>query len=219
MALRASDFAPAARSRTVASGANFVTVDVELGPGAADGLPEIDIHYIFQVAALLGLRLSLVRATPAAEKLRENIAEAAAIGAPPARGLIGKIESVEVHSGARIRSAWRWPRESALRIETVLVVHPALLRVAENVVGLLHFLETVFGGLVPRIQIRVVFAREFTVRLADFIRRRFARYAQRFVIFVLGRGGHACPGFVISYLCPYRPRPRIRRRRRCPCHP
>src|ERR1035438_3845674 len=127
------------------------------------------------------------------EELREDIAEAAGIGAPAARELIGKIESVEIHSRVRIGRARRGPGESALGIETVLVVHLALLGVAENVVGFLHFLETIFGGLVPRIQIRVVFARQFAIGFADVIRRGFARYAQRFVIVVLGRRGHACP--------------------------
>src|ERR1039457_6374953 len=193
MALRAGDFTPAARARTVARGADFVAVDVELGLGAADGLPEIDIHYIFEIAALLGLGLRLLRATLAAEELREDIAETAGIGAPAARELIGKIESVEVHSRVRIRGAGRGRGESALGIETMLAVHLALLGVAENVVGFLHVLEAIFGGLVPRIQIRVVFTREFAISLADIIRVGFARYAQCFVVVVLGRRGHACP--------------------------
>src|ERR1039458_370620 len=69
MALRAGDSAPAARARTVAGTADFVAVDAELGLGAADGLPEIDIHYIFEIAALLGLGLRLLRASLAAEEL------------------------------------------------------------------------------------------------------------------------------------------------------
>src|ERR1017187_2550089 len=191
MALRAGDFTSAARTRAVAGAADFVAVDVELGLGAADGLPEVDIHYIFEIAALFRGGLRLLRRALAAEELREDIAEAAGIGAPATRELIGKIEPVEIHSRVRIGRARRGPGESALGIETVLVVHLALLGVAENVVSFLHLLETIFGGLVPRIQIRVVFARQFAIGLADVIRGGFARYAQRFVIVVLGRrGGH-----------------------------
>src|ERR1035438_5730626 len=69
MALRAGDFAPAARARTVAGTADFVAVDAELGLGAADGLPKIDIHYIFEIAALFRAGLSLLRRTLAAEEL------------------------------------------------------------------------------------------------------------------------------------------------------
>src|SRR5271157_20551 len=195
MTLRTGHFAATARARPVAGGADFVAIDVELGLHAADGLPEIDIHYIFEIAALFRARLSLLRPTPAAKELRENIAETAGVGAPATRELIliGKIESVEIHSRVRTRRARRGPGESALGIKTVLVVHLALLGVAENVVGFLHILETILGGFVPRIQIRVVFAREFAICLADLIRRGFARYAQRFVVVVLGRRGHACP--------------------------
>ena len=79
---------------------------------AADGLPEIDVHDIFQVAALLRLRLR--RATASTEKLGEDIAESAAGFRAPAaartssratpgtaRKEIRKIEPAEVHARMR----------------------------------------------------------------------------------------------------------------------
>ena len=57
--------------------------------------------------------------------------------------------------GPRARPAPRRPpRDAVLRIEAELIVHLALLGVAQNVVGFLNVLEALLGGLVARIQIR-----------------------------------------------------------------
>src|SRR5471032_2978968 len=53
-ALGTSDFARAGGAGAMASGADIVTGDVDLGLSAFDGLPEIDVHYVFQVGALFG---------------------------------------------------------------------------------------------------------------------------------------------------------------------
>jgi hypothetical protein len=92
-ALRAGDFAGAGRSGAVAGAADFVARDVETRLRAFDGLPEIDVHHVFEVAALFRLDVRLGGAAFAAEELREDIAEAArpgaalgtpSTGAPPA---------------------------------------------------------------------------------------------------------------------------------------
>src|SRR5208283_2929290 len=83
LALRAVHFARARRTRPVASATDFVTVDVEPRLRPLDGLPEIDVHHVFEVAALLRFRL-VCRAVTGKE-LREDVAEAAArLRAPPA---------------------------------------------------------------------------------------------------------------------------------------
>ena len=123
--------------------ADLVAGDIQARLGAFDGLPEIDIHHVFEVAALFGLRLLGFAASP--EKLREDVAEAAAgLGAaartaPPALPRtghkIGEIEAAEIHAGVRTllaRAARSSAREAVLRIEAELVVHLALLGVAQD---------------------------------------------------------------------------------------
>src|SRR2546429_9754097 len=51
------------------------------------------------------------------------------------------------------------------------VVLLALLRIGEQVVGALNFLEPLLGGGVTRIPVRVVLARELSVGLLDLLRR------------------------------------------------
>jgi hypothetical protein len=61
---------------------------------------------------------------------------------------------------------------AGLRIDagvTVLVVGRALLRVGENFVGFLDFLEVLLGLGVVRIAIRMIFHRQLAVSLLDFI--------------------------------------------------
>lgn len=50
-----------------------------------------------------------------------------------------------------------------------LVVHLPLLRVRKDLVGLVHFLEHGFSGLVPRVAVRVILPGQFPVRLLDVI--------------------------------------------------
>jgi hypothetical protein len=54
-----------------------------------------------------------------------------------------------LRTGPRARAARRY----VVRIETVLIVDLAFLGVAQNVVSLLHLLETFLGGLVARVHI------------------------------------------------------------------
>ena len=97
LTLRAGHFARAARSGAVTGAADFVARDIEAGLGAADGLPEIDIHDVLEVAALFGLLLGCAPAA-AAEELGEDVAEAAA-----ARSRSGASGSAASRAGAALR--------------------------------------------------------------------------------------------------------------------
>ncbi len=172
--------------------------------GALDGLPEIDIHHIFEVAALFRLGM-LVLAGLAAEELGKDVAKTTAgFGAPPTRSSAprqrrrrpGAMKS-EKSKPLKSMPGWRTLRAAGsalagaakpiLRIETVLVVHLALLGVAQHVVGFLHVLEALFGGLVARDSGRDDTCAQASGKPCGCRRRRAFRHAQGFVIFVLGR--------------------------------
>src|SRR5262249_6265049 len=100
-ALWAGHFAGSGGARSMAGSAGLVARDVYLRLCAPDRLPEIDIHDIFEVAALFR-RFLLGLAAPA-EKLAEDVPEsAAAFGCPAAAALgpfvhvIGEIEAAEI---------------------------------------------------------------------------------------------------------------------------
>ena len=69
----------------------------------------------------------------------------------------------------------RRPGEAVLGVEAVLIVHLALLGIAQDVVGFLDVLESLLGGLIAGIQIRMIFARKLPVGLADVVRRGLPR--------------------------------------------
>src|SRR5579885_1654213 len=115
--------------------AHVVAGNAQARLGALYGLPEVDVHHIFEIFALLRLGLTLGGAA-AAEELRKDVAEpagfrgAAAACARGAREQVGKIEPAEIHSGLRA-AAGALPSgpcsgEAVLRIEPVLVVHLTL---------------------------------------------------------------------------------------------
>ena len=52
----------------------------------------------------------------------------------------------------------------------MLVVDLPFLRVAQDVISFLNFLEAIFGGLVAGIQVGMIFSRQPAIRLADLIR-------------------------------------------------
>src|SRR5690606_10574605 len=86
-----------------------------------------------------------------------------------------KIETVEIHSRAGpiapARSASGAPGRDVVRIKAVLIVNFALLGIVEDAVGFLHVLKAVFGYLIARIEIRVMFARKAPIGLPDLFRR------------------------------------------------
>jgi len=64
----------------------------------------------------------------------------------------------------------------------VLIVDGALVRLAENFVSLLGFLEFLFGVFVTRISIRVIFHRKSAVGLLDVGLGRGARQIEHLVV-------------------------------------
>ena len=119
------------------------------------GLVEGDVHLGLQVAATLGpVRPAATRGSTGAEQVGQDVAdpsepaEAAARAGP---------------EGARIE---------ATEDPAAGVVSLALLRVGEDVVGLLDLLEALLGRLVTGVAVGVVLARELPVGLLDLVRRR-----------------------------------------------
>ena len=78
-----------------------------------------------------------------------------------------------------------------------LVVLPALVGIAEHLVGLVDLLELRLGRLVARIDVRVVLARKLPERLLDFLFRRRFRDAERGVV-VLEFHGYSSPSIFVS---------------------
>ena len=170
----------ARRSGAIAGLANFLARSRSAHLRPADGLPEIDVHPVFQVRAFFRAAARLLAAR-VAEELAEDVAEAsraAAAGAAPHRRrlipvtIFRKIEAAEAHArltGARSGSAARTARRNVVRVETVLIVDLALLGIAQDVIGFLNLLEALLGGLVAGVQIRMILARQLAVRLADLV--------------------------------------------------
>src|ERR1035437_3789014 len=198
-ALLAGGFAGAGGTGAAAGIADVVARNIDARLGALDGLPEVDIHDVLEVAALFGFGVGGFAAS--SEELRKDVAEAAGArpfrtapaGRCPARSgrHIGEVEAAEIEVGTALPTTSRGSRspgagKTVFGVEPELVVHGTLLGVAQYVVGFLHVLEALLGGLVTRVEVGVVFAGELAIGLADFLRIGFAGYTQRFVVVVLG---------------------------------
>src|SRR5262249_18000663 len=103
-------------------------------------------------------------------------ARSADVDVPSAAAKLTRIESRSAVAGAR-------PARPGLLVHppvrAELVVLAALVGVAEHLVRLVDFLELRLGGLVARIDVRMVLARQLPVRLLDFLFRRGLRDAER----------------------------------------
>src|ERR1017187_6505310 len=195
-ALLADGFAAAGGTGAAAGIANVVAGDIDARLGALDGLPEVDVHDVLEVPALFGFGVGGLAAS--AKELRKDVAEAAGAGVGPAgtmagaagRARIGEIETAEIEMRAARLAASRTPLpgggSAVFGVEAELVVHGTLLGVAEYVVGFLDVLEAVLGGLVTGVEVRVVLTSQLAIGLADLLRVGFARYAEGFVVVVLG---------------------------------
>ena len=131
---------------------------------SADRFPEVYIQSVFQVRTFLWLYLRLC--APAFEEV-EKIAESATAALLAASSALGpretlKIEAVEVHVRRTLATAALTASEgtsttagatlwTTFGVETVLVVHGALLVVAENVISFLNILEPVFRRFIARV--------------------------------------------------------------------
>ncbi len=131
--------------------------NLDLGVGAEHGLFEIDLQFIAQIGAAKHLRAAALTAGEnIAEHLAEDIAERLA-GAEPAAAAALEPGMAE------------------------LIIDGALVRIAQNLVGFLGFLEFVFGFGIVRIAIRMKFHGKPAVGLLD-VRFRRALRADRGVL-------------------------------------
>ena len=139
----------------------------------------------------------------AGKDARKNILEAAPRPRTCARLLLRaaraakprEIEAAKIHRRLiaprllpRIRLGLR--RVDLVGVEAKLVIHLALLLVAQNVVGLGDFLELLLRLLVPRIHVRVIPPRQLAKGLANLLRRGCLLHPEHRVIIFVRRCGH-----------------------------
>src|SRR5205085_6455033 len=148
------------RARAAALAASSVDLDRDLGLDAAQRVLEREVDHRLEVGSAhpaLGARPRAAAAPAAAEEPAEQVAE---------------IADVEVEARAAEPAGPRHP----IRAEGVVLL--PLLRVGEEVVGVLHLLEPLLGGVVARVPVRVVLAGELAVGLLDLVRGRRLRDAE-----------------------------------------
>ena len=94
---------------TTAVRAAFLTGDVQAHDGTADGVPETDVHLVFQIAAGFGLSRHSGAAS-ATKHAGENVFESAATAAAAAAAEIRKIEAAEIewHFLSACAATWKW---------------------------------------------------------------------------------------------------------------
>src|SRR5438067_2461104 len=93
-------------------------------------------------------------------------------------------------SPLRARTTW-W---NVIRIEAILVVHLALLGVAEDVISLLDLFELLFGRFVAGIQVGVILSSQLAIGLADLVVFGSFGYTQKLVVIPLACGRHKLYG-------------------------
>src|SRR5262249_6290520 len=177
--------------------AGVLASDIQPQYSAADRLPERNRYLVFEIAAWNRSFLALASASP--KHGREDVPEAS--GSTPtlagrSTGEIGKVEASKTEGAPLPRSlVSRSPPRKApksacaetrpttasvcfrgrgiyvVRVKTDLIVDLALLGVAENVVGFGDLFELLFGLLITRIDVGMIFARKFAECLPDVIRR------------------------------------------------
>ncbi len=189
------------RSGAVADFAAFHAGDLYFLDAAAHCVPEIYIEFIFERTA--GLRFFFnACAGAAAKKIAEEVAETGS--ATGCSAAAAEIESAEIKidvvvgtscSGSVVTS------RNIFAVEAILIVHLALLRVGENVVGFLKLLEFFLGGFVAGIQIGMVFACEFAESGANIFRRSLAADSEEFVVVGFCCGRHFLKGGENSEMC------------------
>src|SRR5581483_8193346 len=200
-----------------AMGAGVATGDVEAHNAAAHGSPERYIDLVFEIGARFGTVLRR-GGTPAAEHAAEDVAEAAATRAGPAASRrtsafeqVGKIETTEIERDAlraTLGSASRKTSEptgagrtaasigfggrgiDVVRVEAELIVDLAFLGIAEDIVRLRDRFKLFFGGLIARIDVRVVLPRELAESFADLLLGGILFDAEGLVIIFFGGSRH-----------------------------
>src|SRR5256886_13339478 len=162
------------RARAVALRARRLQRDRDLRLDTLERVLEGEIDLHLDVAAALGAGSSAAR--PAAEDAAEEIAEVAEV----ADVEVAEVDVAALEAAAPVR-----------RAEGVVLL--ALLRIGEQVVGALDFLESLLGRGVARITVRVVLARELAVGLLDLVGRGALCDAQDLVRGLRRRRGHSLP--------------------------
>src|SRR6185369_3481964 len=103
---------------------------------------------------------------------------------------ITKVEPARARSCSSRRSLRSFPsrrwracaRFDCAPVVAVLVIKLSILRVGKYVISLLQSFELFFGILVTGVQVRVKFARQFSISLLDLILRRVPLYAEDLVV-------------------------------------
>ena len=148
-------------------------LEVDLGCRPEDCLLEVERELIAQVRPAIDG--AAATAAAAAEDVAKHVAEDVAKGVGRAEPLSGAARCVEARAA-------------------VLIVCRALLRIGQDLVRLLRFLEMLFGFLVVGIPVRVVFHGEAPVRLGDGVFGGVSWHAQHLVEITLRHGApHAQP--------------------------
>ena len=154
--------------------ARVQTRDLQFLHRSANRIPKVNLNLVLQIAAGFFLRLHGDAVAPAAKELAEKIAERGASGLP------SEIETPKIKIDVLPASLRAWPvipRRDIVAIEAVLVVHLALLRVGEDVVGFLQLFELFFRGFVARIEVRMILAGQLSKSGADIFRAGLAWHA------------------------------------------
>ena len=156
----------------LASGAVFPGGDADLGLVAVGGLLQRDFHGVAQVGTtedLVGPAPSAAAAEDVAEDVAEGLGKATEAPCAAARATAHATHAV--NAGV-----------------AVAVIGVALAAVAQHVVGLAHFLELVFGLLVTRVAVRVIFHGHLAIGLLDFFVGGVLAHPQHRVIVAFGHG-------------------------------
>src|SRR5205807_2295199 len=118
----------------------------------------------------------------------EDVSETGAAARRRGRGASAPVEAREVerHAAPRARAAAR-SRAARRRVREAFAVLPeavidlTLLRIGQDLVRLRDELEALLRGLVARIHVRVILARQATVSLLDLLRLRVPLDTQNLV--------------------------------------
>ena len=143
--------------------------------GAVHRLEEIDLEPILRILPAHGEALTAGAARPAspAEQIAEQIGEAAEILVARGRAIARAVLAAGIFAVVALLR----PLLPAC-VDLAGVVAPALLGIAENVVGGGDLLELLLGRLVPGIEVGVQLLGELAVGLDDVLGLRGARHAE-----------------------------------------
>src|SRR5262245_1316103 len=149
---------------------------------------EADLHLGFDVPTAHCERGAARRAAPGPEESFKEIAESTGAAYTSSEN-IAEVAVLDPRALPPSSAIWRPSRRRreigpGLPVGAELIVAFAFFRIGEDFVGLTDLLELFFRRFVVGINVRMVFAREFAIRLLNLVRGRCARDAQSLVIVV-----------------------------------